>query len=148
MDTNLDNGDTNVVCVNELTMYALTLAAEFTRGMTLEMAEAYAPLLNAIQDNDPRWRQPSLYDSDTGPAEPDTPDDTSADPPVEGGPPVPIVAILGADGRDTGMTIIGNTIAIPPGTCACGSETATGDDQKLTCDGCGTVLATADESAG
>jgi hypothetical protein len=126
MDTNLDDGDTQVVCSNDLMMYGLSLAAATTSGMTSEQAEAYSELLDAIYANDPRAPKP---------------------PPARGGrrrqnaqpPDVPL---------DDAESHADGSVALPAPCTQCGGKTATGDAEKLTCDGCGTVLATADQTAG
>src|SRR5215469_17930637 len=58
MDTNLDDGDTHVICGNDLMMYGLSMAASLTDGMTKEQAEAYGELLDAIYAHDPRGPKP------------------------------------------------------------------------------------------
>lgn len=126
MDTNLDDGDTQVVCTNDLMMYALSMAASLTAGMTKEQAEAYAELLDAIYANDPRGPKP---------------------PAASGGrrrkrDPGPDVAPDGSESASDG------SVALLEPCAQCGGLTAHGDAEKLTCDGCGAVLATASDSAG
>lgn len=123
MDTNLDDGDTQVVCANDLLMYVLGMAAAISDGMTNEQAEAYAQSLDAIYEHDPRGPKP---------------------PAPRGGrkAKVTVEPELPPDGSEAAPD--GSVALLTP--CAqCGAKTATGDADKLTCDGCGAVLATADD---
>lgn len=125
MDTNLDDGDTQVVCTNDLMMYALSMASSLTAGMTQEQAEAYAQLLDAIYANDPRGPKPPAPAAGRkrrSAPEPEMPPDGSE---------------AASDG----------SVALLEPCGQCGAKTATGDAEKLTCDGCGAVLATADQAA-
>jgi len=54
MDTNLQDGETQVICGPCLPAYALGMAAALTQGMTAEAATLYGPALDAIYANDPR----------------------------------------------------------------------------------------------
>lgn len=126
MDTNLDDGDTQVVCVNDLMMYGLSMAASFTSGMTKEQAETFSDQLDQIYANDPRGPKPPAKGSGRKQASKPAPE-----PAADGSQPL-------AEGQ----------IEIPEGMCSCGSRTATGDTEKLVCDGCGSVLATAGDASG
>jgi len=54
MDTNLQDGETQVICGPCLPAYALGMAAALTEGMTPEAAVLYGPALDTIYANDPR----------------------------------------------------------------------------------------------
>lgn len=126
MDTNLDDGETNVVCPNDLLMYSLSMAAAITDGMTKEQAEAYAEQLDAIYVHDPRGPKPPA--------------------PARGRKPrVAAAPDLPPDGA--GSNADGSVALLEP--CAqCGGKTATGDAEKLVCDDCGAVLATVADLSG
>lgn len=125
MDINLGDGETASPCAVCIVPHAMNMAAAVTQGMTKEAGEAYGALFDAIAANDPRPPKP----------------------PARGGKrkaaaePVPDVAPDGSQPLAEGQ------IALPPGSCPCGSATATGDAEKLVCDGCGSVLATSDDAA-
>lgn len=126
MDTNLDDGDTHVICGNDLLMYSLSMASSLTDGMTKEQAEAYAELLDAIYAHDPRGPKP---------------------PPASSGRKRRVAAVpdLPPDGSESNAD--GSVALLAP--CAqCGGLTAHGDAEKLTCDGCGAVLATVADITG
>lgn len=124
--SSLDDGDTQIACGACLPMVALGMAAQLTQGMTIDQAEAFAPMLDAIRDNDPRPPKPPARGGKRKAAEP---------------PPEPTAS----DGSQTAATV---TIDLPQPCTQCGATTATGDDVKLVCDGCGAVIATADEPQG
>lgn len=126
MDTNLDDGDTHVICGSDLLMYALSMTASLTDGMTIEQATAYAELLDAIYAHDPRGPKP---------------------PPATAGKrrksqPEPDVAESGSE------PAVDGSVALLEPCGQCGARTATGDAEKLTCDGCGAVLATVADLTG
>lgn len=125
MDTNLDDGETQVVCANDILMYVLGMAAALTSGMTREQADAYAPSLDAIYANDPRGPKP--------PAPPKRSKRTAgvSDPLPPDGPQV--------DGD--------GLIALLTPCPQCGGKTAVGDADKLSCADCEAVLATADDAS-
>lgn len=123
--TNLDDGETQVVCGNDLVMYSLSFASQLTQGMTPEQSEAYGELLDQIRANDARPPKPAGRRR------------TSKAEPAHEPPPPPVVAQWAPEG----------TVALPEPCQLCGSKTATGDAVKLVCDGCDTVLATADEAS-
>lgn len=123
MDTNLDDGDTQVICTNDLLMYVLTMTASLTVGMTKEQAEAYAELLDAIYANDPRGPKPPAKSGGRRRKAETQPDAASDD------------SEAAAD----------DSVALLAPCAQCGATTATGDAEKLTCDGCGAVLATVDD---
>jgi hypothetical protein len=54
MDTNLQDGETQVICGPCLPAYAICMAAALTQDMTTEGAEVYGPALDIIYANDPR----------------------------------------------------------------------------------------------
>lgn len=124
--SSLDDGDTQIACGVCLPMVALGMAAQLTQGMTIDQANAYAEMLDQIHANDPRPPKP--------PARGGKRKQAAADPE----PPPP-------DGSETAATV---TIELPQPCTQCGATTATGDADKLVCDGCGAVLATADEPQG
>lgn len=126
MDTNLDDGETNVVCGPDLLMYSLSMTASLTDGMTKEQAETFAELLDAIYAHDPRGPKPPAPAAGRKrkvQAAPDLPPDGSE---------------AAADG----------VVALLSPCSQCGATTAHGDAEKLTCDGCGAVLATVDDLTG
>lgn len=122
--TNLDDGETQVVCGNDLLMWTLSMTGQLTQGMTLDQAMAYGNLLDAIKANDPR-EPAKVTRSKPRKAEP---------------APEPPAAVSTTEPAHPGR------IDVPVPCDICGATTATGDAEKLTCDGCGTVLATADEA--
>ena len=54
MDTNMADGETQVICGPCLPAYALGMAAAMTEGLTPEQSEAYAAPLDQIRANDAR----------------------------------------------------------------------------------------------
>ncbi len=74
MVTNLDDGDTQIICGPDLPAYALGMAAALTDGMGPEASERYGDALDAIAAHDERTpkpkarRRPSQSDAEgTGP---------------------------------------------------------------------------------
>lgn len=126
MDTMLQDGETNIVCGVCIVSYALALAATVTQGMTPEQAEANAEQLDQISRNDPR-QPPSR-------------------PPAKGGRRHRQAASV--DDLPDAVPVTEHSVDLPEPCGTCGSLTATGDAEKLTCDGCGAVLATADDQRG
>lgn len=124
LSANLDDGETNVVCGPDLMSYALTMAATLTQGMTPEQGQALGDLLDQIAANDPRPPKPPSGKSRKPKAAPAAPEQPAGAP----GDPERVTVTLDEPCRQ------------------CGSETATGDTVKLTCDGCGAVLATRDDA--
>lgn len=123
--TNLDDGETQSVCGNDLLMYSLSMAAQLSQGMTVEQCDQFGALLDAIKANDVRPAKPAGRKR--------APKAPTADP-----------APQGSDGADMpALTRVDLPEACP--TCGCG--TALGDAVKLTCEQCGEVLATADEAS-
>lgn len=121
MVTTLTDGDTQVICPQDILLYALTLAATLTEGMTKEQVTAYQEQADKLIANlhaamlppaskTPRKRQPP-------PAAPVPPDGPQSD-----------AAAL---------------VALVPPCSECGGTTATGDAAKLVCNECGAVIATA-----
>lgn len=126
MDTNLETGDTQVICGSDLLMYALSMTAALTAGMTTADADTYADLLDQIRANDPRPPKPPAKGG-RKPKPATEPGDLAYDHVV-----------------DDNLT----RLDMPKPCTQCGGTTATGDKEKLTCDGCGAVIATADEAEG
>lgn len=122
MSTNLADGETVIVCGTCITGYALGLAATVTQGMDAAEAETYAGTLDAIRANDPRAAR--------RPAKP------KRQRPAVSAPPQPPLDGLESDAA--------GSVALPAPCGVCGSLTATGDADKLACDGCGRVIAYAD----
>lgn len=123
--TNLDDGETQSVCGNDLLMYSLSMASQLSQGMTTEQCEQYGELLDAIKANDIRQARPAgrRRASRATPADPA--------PEVPGQSEIPSLA----------------RVDLPEPCSACGCGTALGDAQKLVCEQCGEVLATADEAS-
>lgn len=117
--TNLDNGETVTVCVADIPVYYLAGAAQYTEGMTVETAEAIAPLLDQLRANDPR------------PAKPNTSRRKKTD------------AVTPADAPATPVTAEYGPESIPlVDECpSCGNMTAFDDSVNLVCSACGTVIA-------
>lgn len=122
--TNLDDGETQVVCGGDLVMWSLSMASQLTQGMTLEQSWEHAEALDMLKANDvrpvkaaPRSKPRKSAPEQVPPSAPQAP---------EAVPP----------GR----------VTLPEPCELCGSLTAIGDADKLTCEGCDTVLATASES--
>lgn len=122
--TNLDDGETQSVCGNDLLMYSLSMAAQLSQGMTAEQCDQYGALLDAIKANDVRPAKPA--GRRRAPKAPD-----------------PAPAPQGSDGLETPAL---TRVELPKPCEECGSMTAVGDTVKLWCEKCGTVLATADEA--
>jgi hypothetical protein len=123
MTTMLTDGDTQVICANDLLLYVLTLAATVTEGLTVQLADAYASQLDAIYAHDPRpIARPARRAKASAKTQPS--------------PEVP------ARGPELDGTA---TIQLVPPCDSCGGTTATGDAHKLVCDECGTVIAAADD---
>lgn len=123
--TNMDDGDTQAICPNDVPMFILSMAAQITEGMTPEQSEQYGQLLDQIMANDARPPKPRPR----GRA-------AKAAPPVDP-PPVPDVAVAPALAR----------VELPEACPTCGNGTALGDADKLVCEQCGKVLATSDDAA-
>lgn len=164
MATLLTDGDTQVICGDDLMLYAITLAATLTDGMTLEAADAYSEQLDAIYAHDPRAIvRPAGGRTRKGKAAADD----SAQCPVckqRGGkhskwcaadPAAIVPAAGGAAPDDTGHSTpaaehpLGGpqlaaaaSVALVPPCDSCGGTTATGDALKLVCNECGNVIAT------
>lgn len=122
MSTNLDDGETAIVCGTCIVPYALGLATTVTTGMDEAEAAVYADAFAAIAANGPKAAGKPAKTRRARPAI-----TTAPQPPLDG-------AESNADGR----------VALPVPCQSCGSQTATGDEDKLACDGCGKVLAYAD----
>lgn len=122
--TNLDDGETQSVCGNDLIMYSLSMASQLAQGMTAEQCEQYGALLDAIKAADIRPARPAGRKR-----APRTP---SGD---------PVLAV--PDGSE--MPAL-DRVDLPEPCSQCGSTTALGDAAKLVCEGCGNLLATADEA--
>lgn len=148
MDTNLDSGETNIICGPCLPAFSVGMAAALTVGMTLEVANELAPVLDELYANDPRgkWvaasaatksRRGKGAQSADGATDAPAPTDTGKD----AGDP--------ASGSQTATEPPEATaVVLDPPCSQCGSGAATGDRVKLVCDGCGAVIATADEVTG
>jgi hypothetical protein len=124
MSTNLTDGDTVIACGACLPGYALGMAAAVTQGMEQHEALQYADALDTIYANDPRAPK-----SDRLRPRGKTRKTAAPEPPA-----------------DVAVSYATDTVSLVPPCSECGGETATGDANKLTCDGCGTVIATASES--
>lgn len=125
MATTLDDGDTQIVCGGCMPAYAIGVATAIIRGMSKQEAGPYADALDALHAADPRGpRQPPPKAGRKPRSKP------AAEPP-----------------SDAPQSHAGESVALPEPCQVCGSVTATGDAEKLTCDGCGTVIATASESS-
>lgn len=124
MDTNLDDGETQVVCGPCLPGYALGIAAALTQGMTPAQAAGYGELFDQIAGNDRRPPKPPAKGA-RGKRQRATPAEQPPD---------------GSEQAAAGL------VRLPAPCPQCGGETATGDAEKLACDGCGLVLATADDT--
>lgn len=124
MVTNLEDGDTQVVCGDDLIMFALTLAATMAPGMTAEQAVAFGGQLDAIAAADTRPPKPPARRprAKAGAAEPPT---AGSEPPV-------------ADS--------GQLVALPKPCEVCGSETGAAVEDKLVCANCHEVLSTVAEA--
>lgn len=123
MVTTLTDGDTQVICPNDILLYAITLAATLTTDMTKAQADMYAEQLDAIYAHDPRAiARPAAKRTAKAkqPPPPDVPPDSSERP-------------------------VGETVALVPPCSSCGGTTATGDALKLVCNECGSVIATEPE---
>lgn len=126
MDTNLDDGETQVICGADLPAYALGMAAAMLQGMPRSQAEALSEALDAIYAADPRAPKPPAGRGGRKPK----------------GQPAPEVPPDGAQQPATA------SVDLPVPCESCGGVTATGDAEKLTCDGCGAVIATAHDARG
>lgn len=123
--TNMDDGDTQAICPSDVPMFILSMAGQVTEGMTPEQSEQFGALFDQIKANDARTPAPAARKRAAKSAPP-------ADPPPPTAAPEAATAAR---------------VELPEPCPLCGSQTATGDAEKLTCDGCGTVLATADDAA-
>lgn len=122
--TNLDDGETQSVCGNDLLMYSLSMASQLSQGMTVEQCDQFGALLDAIKASDIRPAKPA--GRRRAPKAPD---------------PEPAMQVPGRAELPS-LT----RIDVPEQCGDCGSTTALGDAEKLVCEGCGNVLATADEA--
>lgn len=113
------DGETVSPCGNCVTAYAMSMAAEVSRDLTPDQATGLGGLFDTIASNDTRPPKP--------PAAPAARQPRKRKPAEQ-----PQAASEPSD--DTA------TVQLPQ-PHSCGSETATGDADKLACDGCGTVLA-------
>lgn len=146
MDTNLNDGETQVICGVCLPMYALNMAAALTAGMEKEEALTYADALDTIYANDPRAPKSDRLRprgkgkaQAAGQAAQGSAADLPAAVPAEPG----ATASVPVDGAERPA---GAFVDMPEPCGACGSTTALGDAEKLTCAGCGEVIATADQA--
>lgn len=144
LDSNLDDGETQGICGEHLPMYALTMAATLTVGFTVEQSEAYGELFDQIAANDARPRPKK-----TGRGGKSSSEVTSA--PAADAPPTGSTAHDPSSIPSASETVNPPSqstdeghVSLPEPCPQCGGKSATGDEYKLTCDGCGTVLATAD----
>lgn len=120
------DGETVSPCGNCVTAYAMSMAAEVSRDLTADQATELGSLFDTIAGNDTRPPKPPAAPAARQPRK-----RKPADPPEAASEPSGGAA----------------TVQLPAAH-SCGSETATGDANKLVCDGCGEVLATADDTAG
>jgi len=126
MVTNLDDGDTQIVCPNDILMWTLSMTAQLTTGMPADVAQAYGSLLDQIKANDPREAKPAPRRRTSKPA---------AAPQAQSEP-----------GSSEGASLA--LVDLPEPCPQCGHAQGVGDETKLACAECGTVLATADEATG
>jgi hypothetical protein len=124
MDTNLNDGETQVVGPNCLLGYILGMAAAMIGGMSEDEAKTHAEVLDTI------------YSLDRKPPKP----------PARGGGRKPKTTVQPEIPLDEPQSDATATVELPDPCSQCGSKTATGDAEKLTCDGCGAVLASVDSS--
>jgi hypothetical protein len=112
-------GDQVWVGASCLPTFILTCAAEITKGMPAEWCQGNGSLFDMIAENDSRPDKPPAAGVKRTRAK-----KTAADAP---------------EAAATGLTAV---VLNPDDACPqCGGRQATGDDAKLTCDGCGNVLA-------
>jgi len=126
MVTNLDDGDTQIVCPNDILMWTLSMTAQLTTGMPADVAEAYGSLLDQIKANDPRETKPAPRKR--------TPKAASA-PAAQSVPD-------GSESDSLGL------VELPEPCPDCSSRMGRGDATSLVCVECDRVLATADEATG
>lgn len=142
MVTTLTDGDTQVICPNDILLYALTLAATISEGMTLEQAEAYAEQLDRIRANDPRHasQPPSKRSARANAAA----DDATRCPVCKQtrGRHSKWCSATSEQPPDGARSDATTPVALVPPCDTCGGTTATGDAAKLVCDECGAVIAT------
>lgn len=147
-DVSLIDGESQSPCANCLLPHALSLAGAATDGMTIEVADAYAELLDAIYANDPRQVFGRLEGTA---AEMEAASNGSQPPPKAPAPSArksrakAKAAQVASDGSESDPPV---SVELDDPCPHCGSREATGDAHKLTCDGCGAVLATVPDQAG
>lgn len=125
MDTNLDDGDTQIACASCLPAYALGLAAAVTSQLAPEQRDSLADGFAAVAANAPQGAaaRPARAKAKAAKA-----------PPAE----------LAPDGPRIDAAV---PVALEPPCDSCGSQLATGGPEQLVCDGCGKVLATVPPAA-
>lgn len=112
-------GDQTFVCGMCLPGFMLSAASELTKDMPESWCEAYGAPFDAIRSNDHRPAKPPAAGAKRGRARKPAAD--GAEPAQE--PPLAV------------------PVTLDEPCPSCGGTKATGDDAKLTCDGCGSVLA-------
>jgi hypothetical protein len=122
----LSDGDTQVACGPCVPAFAIGMTASITTDMALAELELYASALDIIRDNDKRPPKPP---------EPAARKSRAKAKPAEVAP----------DGSETPLAV---TVELDEPCPQCGGSEATGGDTKLTCNGCGAVLATVPVQAG
>lgn len=120
LQTNLDTGDTVTVCALDYGTHVLGVALAFIQGMDDATRTAYADVLTQIADA------------------------AGLLPPKPPKPPRPRgkQAAQLAEPIDAPQEALSMPVALDPPCPECGGTQGTGDSEKLTCDGCGHVIAT------
>jgi len=120
------SGDQTFVGPSCLPGFMLTAAAELTKDQTPDWWEMYGSQLDQITQNDQR-----------------------PDKPPAAGVRKPRAKKQPADAPEQPATGLTAVVLGPDDACPqCGGRQATGDDSKLTCDGCGNVLAVVPAATG
>lgn len=145
MVTMLEDGDTQIVGPQCMPGYALSMAAAATQGLPRESGDAFGELFDAVAANDPRPPKSPEHGSksarkrsaNTAQLEVEQSTGTKLpSPPGEPGTP---------QTSGSGETATTTPVLLETPCSTCGGVAATGDDTKVTCDGCGTVLATREQ---
>ena len=85
MDTNLQDGETQVICGPCLPGYVLGMATVLTAGMSVQESEAYGPMLDAIAANDQRPAKPPATNARVRSPKSRQPEYSATAPPAETG---------------------------------------------------------------
>lgn len=119
-------GDQTFVGANCLPGFMLAAAAELTKDMPAEWCQAYGEQFDAIASNDHRPAKPPATGSRKAKA----------------AKPAPGGAEAAADAP------LAMHVELDDPCPQCGGREATGSDDKLVCDGCGTVIAVVPATTG